>query len=111
MPSQVSAPLHVGLKIARTAVWAAALTLTAVKVKQLCYEAADSACTAARAGWEVRLSRRAELAALLAERPAGVLPVQRSSPPEGCGRSVSESLGQLPSDTERKAVEGDYDAL
>jgi len=30
----VSKPLHVGLKVARTAVWAAALTLAAVKA---CY--------------------------------------------------------------------------
>ena len=29
---QVSNPLHVGLKVARTAIWAAALTLAAVKV-------------------------------------------------------------------------------
>lgn len=98
-----------GLKVARTAVWAAALTLAAVKVKQLCYEAADSACTAARAGWELRLTRRAELAALLAERPAGGSPGQCTSGGEAePGRSVS---GQLPGGAERRAVEGDYDAL
>ena len=34
-PRQVSKPLHVGLKVARTAVWAAALTLAAVKVGSL----------------------------------------------------------------------------
>ena len=55
---QVSKPLHVGLKVARTAVWAAALTLAAVKVKRLCHEAADAACTAARARWAVRQSIR-----------------------------------------------------
>lgn len=102
---QVSAPLHVGLKVARTAVWAAALTLAAVKVKQLCYEAADSACTAGRAAWEQRLSRRAELPALLAEHAH--LGQCASGLEDGAGRSVP---GKLSSGPERRA-EGDYDAL
>lgn len=56
--------MHVGLKVARLAVWGAALTLAALRVKQLCYEAADSACSTARASWVLQLSQRGNIARL-----------------------------------------------
>lgn len=77
---QAAAPLRAGLRVARIAVWAAALALSAARVRAACFAAADTIVSTARRLGNARATRRA--AALLSPTSDG----------DGNGGGVSDEV-------------------